>query len=250
MSINTVAIITGASRGLGREIARQLLAPENCVITMARSHDAELVAEAAKLNAKLQPIQSDLANPAAAQRAAMQIANALPEGAQRYLLINNAGMVDPVSLADGLDQPAAITAAFSLNVTSVMLLTAAFLKAVKPRQADSRIVNISSGAGRNATTGWGVYCATKAALDHYTNVLAAENHGVRVVSLAPGVVDTGMQQAIRSASPSDFPNVDRFAQMHDKGQLASPQDTAARILRYIARDDFGSKVLDDIRQYD
>src|SRR3546814_7229399 len=144
---------------------------------------------------------------------------------------------------------AAITAAFNLNVTSVILLTAAFLRAVKPLQADCRILNISSGAGRNPMPGWGVYCATKAALDHYTQVLHAENHGVRIAALAPGVIDTGMQEKIRCSHANDFPSVERFAQMHEQGQLSSPADVAARILRYIDHDSFGATVLDDIRNY-
>src|SRR3546814_7749275 len=83
--------------------------------------------------------------------------------------------------------------------------------------------------------GWGVYCATKAALDHYTQVLHAENHGVRIAALAPGVIDTGMQEKIRGSHANDFPSVERFAQMHEQGQLSSPADVAARILRYIDR---------------
>ncbi len=250
MQANTVAIVTGASRGLGHALALALLGPDTSLFTIARTHNTELASRAAQLDAPLQQIQCDLANPAAAERTAMQVIGSLPGGAQRYLLINNAGIVDPVGQADQLTQAATITAAFSLNVTSVMLLTAAFVQAVKPLQADSRILNISSGAGRNPTPGWGVYCASKAALDHYTRVLASEDHGIRAVALAPGVIDTGMQQAIRSSAPSDFPNVARFRQLHEQGQLSGPDDTAARILRYIARDDFGDTVLDDIRNYD
>ncbi|MGP1615597.1 MAG: SDR family NAD(P)-dependent oxidoreductase, partial [Pollutimonas bauzanensis] len=112
-----------------------------------------------------------------------------------------------------------------------------------------RILNISSGAGRNPTAGWGVYCATKAALDHYTQVLHAENHGARVASLAPGVIDTGMQEKIRGSDAASFPNVERFAQMHEQGQLSSPGAVAEKILRYLAHDDFGATVLDDIRNH-
>src|SRR5690606_35765935 len=170
-------------------------------------------------------------------------------GAQRYLLIKNAGTVDPINQASELSNAAAITAAFNLNVTSIMLLTAAFLRAVKPLGVDCRILNISSGAGRKPMPGWGVYCATKAALDLYTQVLHEENHGVRIAALAPGVIDTGMQLHIRGSAAQDFPNVDRFVEMHESGQLASPTDVAARILRYMAHDDFGTTVLDDIRNY-
>src|SRR5690606_4781600 len=115
---------------------------------------------------------------------------------------------------------------------------------------ERRILNISSGAGRNAMPGWGVYCATKAALDRYTEVLAAEHHpDTRVVSLAPGVIDTAMQQTIRDSNSTDFPNVEKFRSLNAQGQLSSPADSAARILTYLNRDDFGTTVLDDIRRY-
>ncbi|MGB3287931.1 MAG: SDR family oxidoreductase [Burkholderiaceae bacterium] len=249
MEPTTVAIVTGASRGLGQALAQGLLHPGTRLITVSRNHDETLDRNAKDAGCSLQQVQTDLANPAAVERVARHIVSHLPASAKRYLLINNAGTVDPIHQACDLHNAAAITAAFNLNVTSVILLTAAFLQAVKPMQADCRILNISSGAGRNPMPGWGVYCATKAALDHYTQVLHAENHGVRIAALAPGVVDTGMQEKIRGSQASDFPNVERFAQMHQQGQLSSPADVAARILRYIDNDSFGATVLDDIRNY-
>lgn len=249
MKERTVAIVTGASRGLGQALAAALLEQGAHLIAIARSRSAELERIADLGRGSLQQIQADLSDPVEAERVAAQLADGLPKDAGRYLLINNAGMVDPVRQASDLDSANAISAAFSLNVTSVILLCSAFLKAVKPLDADARIVNISSGAGRSATPGWGVYCATKAALDHYTQVLNTENHGVRAVSLAPGVIDTGMQQAIRASDPQDFPNVQRFEQLHQQKQLAAPADVAARILRYVDEPDFGATVLDDIRNY-
>src|SRR5690554_4121609 len=249
MESTTVAIVTGASRGLGQAIALGLLQSDTRLITVARNHDEALDKHARQSGCALQQVQTDLANPAAVERVARQIVASLPAGAKRYLLINNAGTVDPINQASELHDAAAITAAFNLNVTSVILLTAAFLQAVKPMQADCRILNISSGAGRNPMPGWGVYCATKAALDHYTSVLRSENHGVRIASLAPGVIDTGMQEQIRGSAAADFPNVQRFADMHAQGQLTAPADVAARILRYLDHNDFGTTVLDDIRNH-
>src|SRR5690606_30761969 len=162
---------------------------------------------------------------------------------------NNAGTVQPIAQADALSDAQAITSALTLNVTAPMLLTSAVLRAIKGRNTDTRILNISSGAGRRTNTGWGVYCATKAALDLYTRVVDVEAHGVKVVALAPGVVDTTMQATIRGSHSKDFPDVDRFVQLHEQGQLAAPDAVAGRILRYLERDDFGETVLDDIRNY-
>lgn len=250
MNLSTYAIVTGASRGLGQALAEGLMGPGTQVVTLSRGHHAALAARAAETGCRLQQIQVDLSDPAATERCAAQIIADMPGDARRYLLVNNAGTVDPVRPAAALDSAAAITAAFSLNVTSVMLLSAAFLRATGGLAAERRVVNVSSGAGRGPTAGWAVYCATKAALDRYTQVASAENPGTRFVSLAPGVIDTAMQVHIRDSDPSDFPGLARFIDLHEKGQLASPASVAAKILRYIDRDDFGSTLIDDIRNYD
>lgn len=248
-SPTTVAIVTGASRGLGQALALGLLNHDTHVITISRTHDAGLARHAQDSGYTLEQIQADLANPAAAERVAQDVVANLPTTAQRYILINNAGRVEPIGMADDLNLAAEVTAAFSLNVTSAILLTATFLKAVKPLQADVRIMNISSGAGRNPMPGWGVYCATKAALDHYSVVVNAEQHGVRITSIAPGVIDTSMQQTIRGQAPTAFPAVDRFQEMHRSGQLAAAPEIAARLLRFLHSPDYGNTVIDDIRHH-
>ncbi|MGE4369716.1 MAG: SDR family NAD(P)-dependent oxidoreductase [Burkholderiaceae bacterium] len=248
-SPTTVAIVTGASRGLGQALALGLLNHDTHVITISRTHDAGLARHAQDSGYTLEQIQADLANPAAAERVAQDVVANLPTTAQRYILINNAGRVEPIGMADDLNLAAEVTAAFSLNVTSAILLTATFLKAVKPLQADVRIMNISSGAGRNPMPGWGVYCATKAALDHYSVVVNAEQHGVRITSIAPGVIDTSMQQTIRGQAPTAFPAVDRFQEMHRSGQLAAAPEIAARLLRFLHSPDYGRTVIDDIRHH-
>lgn len=109
---------------------------------------------------------------------------------------------------------------------------------------------ISSGAGRSPTAGWGVYCATKAALDRYAEVVALEQGAsLRIASVAPGVVDTGMQAEIRSTDPDRFPAIQRFIDLHAGQQLASPDAVAQRLLRLLESDQFGQNIIDDIRHY-
>jgi len=248
---DTLAILTGASRGIGAALARGLARPGVRLITLARRDDAELAEHARAQGAELEQIKVDLSDLAAVQAIGARIADALPRDARRYLLINNAGTVQPVATCAAQSDAAAITTAFNLNVTAVMLLTARFVQAVQDLPADRRVLNISSGAGRNPSAGWGVYCATKAALDMYTRVLRQEQglDGVRAVSLAPGIVDTDMQATIRDSDPSSFPALAKFQEFKKAGQLASPANVAARILSYLDRDDFGATELDDIRNY-
>ncbi|OZI53563.1 SDR family oxidoreductase [Bordetella genomosp. 5] len=248
--IDTLAILTGASRGLGAALARGLLKPGTRLVTLARRTDPDLAAQANAEGVELEQLPVDLSDLAVAGATAERLAAALPQ-ARRYVLINNAGTVNPVANTAELTDASAIASAFNLNVTAVMLLTARFLSALRGQGADVRIINISSGAGRNPNAGWGVYCATKAALDMYTRVLNAEHaaQGVRAVSLAPGIVDTDMQATIRSSDEASFPALARFQEFHATGKLSAPADVAARILAYLDRDDFGKTEIDDIRNY-
>lgn len=249
MSSKTIAILTGASRGLGEAMALQLITRDIPLITIARHTNDTLSDKTLENNSTLTQLEIDLSDPEAAQDAGERVATLIPKDVSHCVLINNAGTVQPVADTMRLSDATAITAALTLNVTSIMLLCSAVLQACKTREADCRILNISSGAGRSAMPGWAVYCATKAALDMYTQVLAQEHPDTRAVSLAPGIIDTAMQATIRASKAQDFPNVGRFIQMHEQGQLASPTDTARHILDFLDRDDFGTTVLDDIRNY-
>ncbi|MEI2415063.1 SDR family NAD(P)-dependent oxidoreductase [Orrella sp. JC864] len=247
-----VIVLTGASRGLGAALAEALLAADTLLVTVSRKPNESLQKLARERGAQLLQIAADLSDPLKAVVGAEKVAAALPESASSYALINNAGMVQPLALAPQLTDGPAIASAFNLNVTAVILLTARFLATTEGRARNRRILNISSGAGRNPQPSWGVYCATKAALDMYTRVLNAEQraNGVRAVSLAPGVVDTDMQASIRNSDPARVPVQPRFAELHARGQLSAPAQVAARIAAYLRRDDFGQAEIDDIRNYD
>jgi NAD(P)-dependent dehydrogenase (short-subunit alcohol dehydrogenase family) len=86
----------------------------------------------------------------------------------------------------------------------------------------------------------------------YSRVVKQEQgaDGARIVALAPGIVDTDMQVAIRSSDPENFPALSKFQDFHATGKLSSPANVAARILAYLDREDFGTTEIDDIRNYD
>ena len=131
------------------------------------------------------------------------------------------------------------------------LLSSAFLRATAHWQAQRRILNISSGLGRRAMAGSAAYCAAKAGMDNLSRAMAldeaAKPKGARIVSLAPGIIDTDMQAQLRSGDPSKFPDQPVFASFKTSGQLMSPDEAARKVLRYLARDDFGQTVLADVR---
>ncbi len=245
----TIAIVTGASRGLGAALARNLASHVQQLITVSRNIDDETTRLADASGCRHTHYGHDLSDVQHIEAAALGIFAQLDQSADQYLLINNAGSLGPVGQFNTLKDALAVSDTFNLNVTSAMLLTTALLRATKDLDADVRVVNISSGAGRSPTAGWGVYCASKAALDMYTRVARLEAPQAKLVSLAPGVIDTTMQETIRSGSKDDFPDLARFQSMSESGALASPQAVADKILRYVNSDDFASKELDDIRQY-
>lgn len=249
MPINTVAIVTGASKGLGLALAQGLIASDTHLITLSRTKNETLTAQATAAGCSLQQIAVDLSDIDEFEKYARPAIAGIPLTAKNYFLFNNAGIVEPIGLAPTLDDLATINHAYAVNVSSVISLTAVFLQATATLTANRRILNISSGAGRKPMPGWGVYCATKAALDMYTQVLQSENHNIRVASMAPGVLDTGMQNTIRHSDVGDFPAVEHFMQLHQTGQLATPAAIAHALLTFINSVEFGTTVLDDIRRY-
>jgi NAD(P)-dependent dehydrogenase (short-subunit alcohol dehydrogenase family) len=96
-----------------------------------------------------------------------------------------------------------------------------------------------------------VYCAAKAGLDHLSRAVALEEaarpNGAKIVSLAPGVVDTDMQLQLRSADPAAFADAARFASMKAEGRLDSAASAAAKVLAWLQRADFGSHPIGDVR---
>ena len=230
-------IVTGHTRGLGAAIAAELQARGLTVLGLARGRSALAGIEQAEV---------DMADPAALQ--AWLAGPALRDflaGADAAFLVNNAGVVTPVGPLVA-QEPAAVLQAVMLNVGAPLALAAAFVQAAP--QATRRILHISSGAGRNAYPGWAVYCATKAALDQHARAVQLDGDAsVLAVSLAPGVIDTDMQAAIRATPDANFPLRERFVELKDSGGLTSPEDCARKLADYLLAPGFGDQPVDDLR---
>lgn len=231
------AIVTGHTRGLGAAIAAELQARSVAVLGLARGRSPL---------AGIEQIELDMADPVALQAwlASPALRDFLAD-ADQALLVNNAGVVTPVGPLAAQD-PADVLRAVNLNVGAPLALAAAFVQAAP--QAERRVLHVSSGAGRNAYPGWAVYCATKAALDHHARaVLLDGDPNVRACSLAPGVIDTDMQAAIRATPDAHFPPRARFVELKDSGSLSSPAECAGRLVDYLLAPGFGRKAVDDLR---
>jgi benzil reductase ((S)-benzoin forming) len=242
-----LTILTGASRGLGAAMAEQLLKQGHRLLTISR-HVADLwVVQGADL--EQWPMDLAEAGPVAARLEVWLRAQAALAPLS-VTLINNAAMVSPPGpLSNTPDGD--LAQALRVGLEAPLLLSAAFLRATAGWTVPRRLLFISSGLGRRAMAGAATYCATKAGLDHLARALALEEaaygHGAKVVSLAPGVIDTDMQVQLRSADPALFPERERFVALQAAGQLDSPAQAASKVLAYLARSDFGAQPVGDVR---
>jgi NAD(P)-dependent dehydrogenase (short-subunit alcohol dehydrogenase family) len=245
-----VVILTGASRGLGAALAEKILAPDTRLVCIARNPNDHLGSLAAKRNAWLDYYLADLADIASTEALAASICEGLLPDAESYTLINNAGMLGPIEKSEALTAMEVATT-LSVNVVAAMCFMAQFLAVTKTFAGARRIVNISSGAARRPYAGWATYCATKAALDMATRCAKLDEEGsanpARFVSLAPGVIDTQMQGAVRTSTSEAFPHRQHFIDLKANDQLTSAEDAAANVLKYLARDDFGENEIADVR---
>jgi len=246
--MTTLTILTGTTRGLGAAMAEQLAQRGDHLVTLSRKVSPSLSEIAQKHHTTLTQIEVDLSNAQAVTQVASQLVSLLA-GHAHVRFIHNAGIVTPIAQVQNLTNFDAINDAFNVNITSAIFLTAHVL-ASTPAATDRRVMLISSGAGRSVSSGWAVYCATKAAMDRYAEAAQLDQGTrARIVSMAPGVIDTPMQEKIRSTSKEDLPSLDRFIGFHENKQLAVPASVAERLLSVLESEAFGTKIIDDIRQH-
>ncbi len=228
-----VVIITGASKGIGYEFYTQFLTQGKKVIGLARTapKDAQDF------------VTLDLADTDQLEQVMKQMIEQNLSGATSFTLINNAGMVSPIGLIGSVN-PTEMATAIAVNLTAPMILCNTFIAQLQDFKGRKQILNISSGAGRNAYEGWGAYCTTKAGLDHFTRVIALEQktavYPVEIVAMAPGIIDTGMQETIRGSEAGEFPLLDQFIDYKEQGLLSSAEETAEKLIAVLTDEDFNA----------
>lgn len=190
-----VLLVTGAGRGIGAAIARQAAAQGwRVAVNYSRSRDAadQVVAGIAAAGGQAAAFGADIGDSAAVTAMFAQVDDVLgPVTA----LVNNAGVIGPVSRIDALDDPAALAALYATNVFGVFHCCREAIRRMSRRRGGPGgvIVNISSVAARLGGLPQEVaYASTKGAVDSLTTGLAREvaADGIRVVGLRPGLTDT------------------------------------------------------------
>jgi benzil reductase ((S)-benzoin forming) len=221
-------IITGASRGLGKALAEAILRqPGTSVLGVSRHATIE--------HERYQHQPLDLSDILAVENNLHKVFARRPDAAS-VTLINNAAVLGEIGYLGELTNEH-FNFVFDVNVVAPAMLMNTFLSAYRGLSVPRLVLNISSGAAQRPTDGWSAYCASKAALEVLTATAQKEQSlrgsGIRLRSLSPGVIDTGMPEHIRAAEPTDFSEAGRFAAYHAQGQLATADDVAAKIVRWL-----------------
>jgi NAD(P)-dependent dehydrogenase (short-subunit alcohol dehydrogenase family) len=221
-----IALVTGASRGIGAATARALDRAGARVVLVARDAHA-LATVAADLVNEPVVLPADLGDPAEPSRLVQAAAH---EAGSVDVLVNNAAVAVRVPITE--TDPAVIDRMLAVNVRAPILLVAAVVPHMVPKGGGA-IVNLSSVSGLVGTPHRAAYAATKGAIDAATRSLAIElgPMGIRVNSVAPGVVDTAMWAANKKV-PGVVESVEALTPL---GRWATPDDVAA-VVTFLASD--------------
>lgn len=237
--LRKIAYVTGASRGIGEALIKKLLAENYVVVGLSRTSNFS--------HPNFKAITIDLADLTAVKKFVFS------EIADHVLLVNNAGVLGDIGPVGSL-KPETFEKVMHVNVIAPQILTNAFIAKYGGNATSGHILNISSGAGKNPIDGWATYCASKAAIDLFSETIRKEMdvHNIEnwtIHSIAPGVVDTEMQSEIRSTAAEKFSSIQRFKDLKAENQLSSPHDVADKLMQVIVSPHAFEKTIFSVRDY-
>jgi len=219
--------ITGTSRGIGLSLAELLLLEKNNFIT-GISRNCSIDGQNYK------HVTIDLGN----QGEVLRFKFPKHDDAESIVLINNAGSIGEIKPVGNKNNDDIILS-FNINIISPGIFINNFIKTYQNYKCKKMIINISSGAGRHPVRSLGAYSAAKAALDMFSRVVQAEqekldhDNQVRIFSVAPGIVNTKMQEEIRKTKKEDFSDKDLYLMYKENNLLESPENVAAKLIDII-----------------
>ncbi|KAK0154120.1 Sepiapterin reductase [Merluccius polli] len=247
-----LCIITGASRGFGRTIAVQmseLVRPGSVLVLVARSGEdlrmlqADLTAsKAGKAGVVVEYVVADLGVKEGVENVVKAFKRRSSEDFDHVILVNNAGSLGTSCYAKTFTDMADVDSYLSFNVSSTLCLSACVLEAF-PRRAGLRrtVVNVSSLCALQPFKSWVLYCSGKAARDMMFRVLAEEDPDVRVLSYAPGPLNTAMFEEA-STKTFDTSLKNSFKDMIAKGEVLTCEASCAKLMTLLLKDEYISGV--------
>ena len=225
-------IVTGTSSGLGLSFVETLLERNSIVYSISRKETQVL--KNLKEKGNFFHYNCDVTNETKLLVILGELFTVISNTKFRSIvLINNAGTINPIGNV-GTNNYESLSKSIDTNIKAPILISEFFIKELQNLDIPKYILNISSGAGRKPYAGWATYCAAKAGLDLFTKCIGVEqeeeSNPVKVISVAPGVVDTNMQVTIRETPKEIFSSVTRFVDLKNNEQLLSPKFVAEKLL--------------------
>ncbi len=214
------AIITGTSRGLGKALAEELLQEGWNVVGISRTHSIE--------HSNYTSVIADLSKAGIAVTVDLHV----DDSAEEFLLINNAATLGEIGYLGEVSNEG-LESGLILNVIASSVILNRFISQTEGRKRT--VLSISSGASQEAYDGWSMYCGSKAAMDMVIESCILEREirndfQTRLYSIAPGVIDTKMQEEIRSSKPKQFSKQERFIELKENKILSSADEVAKTII--------------------
>ena len=222
------AIVTGGSKGLGKEIVAQLAQQDWKLVELSRSGITN------------HNIRCNLANQESVCKICPPVFDRFAsEQWSKIVLINNAAVLQPIKFVENFTTEE-ISNHLTVNQTSAFIIVSEFTKSFRNHNANKLIINISSGAARKGYPGWSLYCASKAASENFIRALAKEeeysDNPFAAINYNPGIMDTDMQASIRDTEARNFPLRQRFVDYKEDGDLNTPQIVATHLIKLLDTD--------------
>lgn len=244
-------IVTGTSSGIGEALARKLILDGHGVFCISRRVNESLTDLALSLEIRMWYFETDLGNLLLIPQLIKDIFDKIArQNITGISLINNAGILEPMTFA-GNYSPEALAQHLHVNLLAPMLITNEFIKHTRDFPIAKNVINISSGAANSPYEGWGPYCSSKAGLDMFTKTTALEQkhaeYPVRIISVAPGIVNTRMQTQIRQSPEENFTQRRKFEKLYRDNLLSNPAEVAEKIIRLTCSNTAESGQIVDLR---
>jgi len=234
-------IITGASRGIGEALAKEVGEGETTLHLISRGSVKELMDHISRRGTQVFSYSFDLSRTDGITILTEEVFSNINQKDARFIgLVNNAGMLEPMGPI-GKHDTETYRKNLEVNFVAPVLLCHEFIKKTAGFTGRLKILNVSSGASKNAYFGWSHYCSTKAGLDMITDCIHLE-HGKRVgvYGFNPGRTNTKMQDEIRSQTTDNFEHVQSFIDAYEQGALNSPEKVAQMMKVVLNEEQFKS----------